>query len=380
LAEEAVLCGEGSFLKGCPALLSKHTNHSQDCESCAEVEVQENRALYSDILLEDAEPCKWKCRDEFYETGHGTGRKCVRCGEPESCSAGLYWKNCSATGNSACTACPDLRGRTGADGEVRERYVDALDLLDLDDVVYPVVEAKYNSSQQAERKGLKAQLQSANGTHVCRSRCLSDAFRGGDGMCKRCTPAGFVLEQQLEISLAGDGYFAVFPCTPGTDTYAKPCPSRQGTRILGHDPAATGDCPRECISGWSVDTTFSNMDGVAYTSSCVQCENVISIDAQYGTRSPSETEAGTREDVFEFSLNTCTLACRPPYLLLRERLRWANESHSTVPEDLGLFQSQFQLVPERTCVRCSEDACGVGNYPTGILCECALCEMPDIRD
>lgn len=377
LAEEARLCGEGSFLKGCPALLSKHTNHSQDCESCAEVEVQENRALYSDILLEDAEPCKWKCRDEFYETGHGTGRKCVRCGEPESCSAGLYWKNCSATGNSACTACPDLRGRTGADGEVRERYVLALETgaeeFDVD--VYPFVEATYNSSQQAERRGLEAELQRANGTHVCRSRCSVDAFLSEDRMCKRCTPAQFVLEQQLEKSLAGGEYFAVVPCSPGNDTYAQPCLPRKGTKILGHDPAATGDCPRECISGWRVNFTFSNRDGVAYTSSCVQCENVKSIDAQYGTRLPSETEAGNKEDVFEFALNTCALACRPPYVLLRERLRWVNESNSTVPEDLLHFMN---LEQNRTCVRCSADACGVGSYPTGLLCECAQCEMPDI--
>ena len=379
LAEEARLCGEGSFLKGCPALLSKHTNHSQDCESCAEVEVEENRALYSDILLEDAEPCKWKCRDEFYETGHGTGRKCVLCGEPESCSAGLYWKNCSATGNSACTACPDLRGRTGADGEVRERYVDAADIEDLDDVVYPFVEATYNSSMKAERRGLEVELQRANGTHVCRSRCLAGAFRSEDGMCKRCTPAGFVLEQQLEQlwSQMQNEYFALFPCTPGNDTYAQPCPSRNGTKILGHDPAETGDCPRECISGWSVNATFINEDGVAYISRCAQCANVTSINAQYATRLSSETEAGNSDDVFEFALNTCALACKPPYLLLRERLRWVNESNSTVPEDLRHF---MKLDPERTCVRCSGDACGVGRYPTGLLCECAQCVMDDLMD
>jgi hypothetical protein len=149
---------------------------------------------------------------------------------------------------------------------------------------------------------------------------------------------------------------------------------------LGHDPAATGDCPRECISGWIVNTTFSNRDGVAYNSSCVQCENVTSINAQHGTLLPSETEACTREDVFEFALNTCALACRPPYLLLRERLRWANESHSTVPEELLDFLASLKLFPERTCVRCSEDACGVGNYPTGLLCECAQCEMHDSLD
>jgi hypothetical protein len=260
---------------------------------------------------------------------------------------------------------------------VRERYVLALETgaeeFDVD--VYPFVEATYNSSQQAERRGLEAELQRANGTHVCRSRCSVDAFLSEDRMCKRCTPAQFVLEQQLEKSLAGGEYFAVVPCSPGNDTYAQPCLPRKGTKILGHDPAATGDCPRECISGWRVNFTFSNRDGVAYTSSCVQCENVKSIDAQYGTRLPSETEAGNKEDVFEFALNTCALACRPPYVLLRERLRWVNESNSTVPEDLLHFMN---LEQNRTCVRCSADACGVGSYPTGLLCECAQCEMPDI--
>jgi hypothetical protein len=152
---------------------------------------------------------------------------------------------------------------------VHERYVDAaLEKQDFDVDVYPGAEDAHNRSTPAERERLKAELKSANATHathVCRSRCLTGAFRSKDGMCKRCTPAGFVLEQQLEqlLSQMQNKYFAVFPCSPGKDTYAKSCEPRSGTKILGHDPAETGDCPRECIPGWRVNTTF-NENGVAY--------------------------------------------------------------------------------------------------------------------
>jgi hypothetical protein len=122
---------------------------------------------------------------------------------------------------------------------------------------------------------------------------------------------------------------------------------------------------------------FINEDGVAYTSSCAQCANVHTISAQNGTRLSAETEAGGSEHAFDFASNSCALACRPPHLLLRERLRWMNESNTTVPEDLRDF---LELDPERTCVRCSGDACGVGRYPTGLLCECAQCVMDDLLD
>jgi hypothetical protein len=296
----------------------------------------------------------------------------------------------------SCEACPDLRLRAGADGEVHERYVDAaLEKQDFDVDVYPGAEDAHNRSTPAERERLKAELKSANATHathVCRSRCLTGAFRSKDGMCKRCTPAGFVLEQQREqllsqmqneyfivVSQMQNEYFAVFPCSPGKDTYAKPCEARSGTKILGHDPAETGDCPRECIPGWRVNTTF-NENRVAYNSSCAPCANVITINAQDGTRLSSETEAGNSEHAFEFALNTCALACKPPHLLLRERLRWVNESNTTVPEELRDFLAFPKLDPERTCVRCSADACGVGSYPTGLLCECAQCVMDTLKN
>jgi hypothetical protein len=284
-----------------------------------------------------------------------------------------------------CEACPDLRLRAGADGEVHERYVDAaLEKQDFDFDVYPGAEDAHNRSTPAERERLEAELKSANATHathVCRSRCLTGAFRSEDNMCKRCTPAGFVLEQQLEQlwSQMQNEYFAVFPCSPGKDTYAKPCVLREGAKILGHDPAETGDCPRECSPGWRVNTTFSE-NGVAYNSSCAPCANVTTISAQYGTRLSSETEAGNSEHAFEFALNTCALACKPPYLLLRERMRWVNESNTTDPEELRDFLAFPKLDPERTCVQCSEDACGVGSYPTGLLCECAPCVMDDLRN
>jgi hypothetical protein len=57
-----------------------------------------------------------------------------------------------------------------------------------------------------------------------------------------------------------------------------------------------------------------------------------------------------------------------------------NESNTTVPEELRDFLAFPKLDPERTCVRCSADACGVGSYPTGLLCECEQCKMPYLRD
>jgi len=83
-------------------------------------------------------------------------------------------------------------------------------------------------------------------------------------------------------------------------------------------------------------------------------------------------------DFVAFTLNGCALACKPPYVLLRERLRWVHESGF---EREGLVNESavpgVELDPERTCVRCSEDACGLGSYPTGLLCACEACVMHD---
>jgi hypothetical protein len=369
LREEAVLCGKGRFLQGCPALLSKDPRHAPECVSCQVPEVEADRALFAEVGLEDAEPCKWACRDGYYEAGHGSGRRCVRCGEPERCAAGSYWQNCSETADSMCRACADLRERADADGEVHERYVDAaLEKQEFDADAYPGADA-YNRSMPGERERLEAALKRANGTHVCRSRCAAGAFRSADGLCKRCTPAEFVREQQQEQSLDANAYFAVFPCGPGRDASAERCVPRSGTEILGHDPAATGDCPRQCLAGWTVNITF-NEGAVAYVRSCARCARATVIDAQNGTTLVHEDETSTH--AFAFALNSCALACTPPYVRLRERLRWTNATAG--PEALR------QLDPERTCVRCSEDACPIGSYPTGLLCECAQCVMDDMRD
>lgn len=84
---------------------------------------------------------------------------------------------------------------------------------------------------------------------------------------------------------------------------------------------------------------------------------------------------------------TCALACQPPYVLLRERLRavglWGRTdvaAGAVVLETPELPSPLWGLDAERTCVRCSEDACGVGRYPAGVLCQCMDCEMDEELD
>ena len=85
---------------------------------------------------------------------------------------------------------------------------------------------------------------------------------------------------------------------------------------------------------------------------------------------------------------TCVIACQPPFVLLRERLQATGLWGRAVDRSIDRFGSVLLESPEvpermwgldanRTCVRCAEDACGVGRYPTGILCECADCVMDD---
>jgi hypothetical protein len=80
---------------------------------------------------------------------------------------------------------------------------------------------------------------------------------------------------------------------------------------------------------------------------------------------------------------TCVIACQPPFVLLRERLQATGlcggvVNGSVLMESPEVPESMWGLDADRTCVRCEEDACGVGRYPTGILCECADCVMDDV--
>jgi hypothetical protein len=132
----------------------------------------------------------------------------------------------------------------------------------------------------------------ALGTRVCRSRCKKEMFRHEDGRCKRCWSRELVLEQALEAA-AGSGpsgapaagaagaFFAVAPCAAGANTAATPCEPREGSIILGHDPAETGDCPRGCEPGWRVDDNdIHRSSGHTYARSCVPCAGVTVLDAQ----------------------------------------------------------------------------------------------------
>ena len=82
--------------------------------------------------------------------------------------------------------------------------------------------------------------------------------------------------------------------------------------------------------------------------------------------------------------DTCALACQPPFVLLRERLQatglWGRTdiaAGGVVLESPEVPSALWGLDPGRTCVRCAEDACGVGQYPAGVLCQCMQCEMDE---
>ena len=354
LAQEAQFCTKGFFLKGCPALLSKSHMQSGDCTECHEPPAG---AVFAEVLREAAEPCKWQCKEGYHATGHGSERKCLICRKPFTCEAGLYWTNCSETADSTCAACPDLRNRSDTDGQVYERYIDAADEIQQHDRdIYP---------------GTEDAGEAAGGTLFCRSRCLNDAFRSSeDNLCKRCTRPQDVLEER-ELETDVQIFWAVVACSPAADTFARPCEERDGSTVVASDPAATGDCPRECLPGWEAKFNTS----LGYNDSCVLCANVTVVDGQSaGPAVVMNRIAPDAVDFAAFTLNSCALACKRPYVLLRERQRWMNESNAPVPEDLAHFQ---ELDEERTCVRCSEHACDIGSYPTGLLCACEACSMPD---
>lgn len=359
LAEEAALCGPGRRLRGCPALLRR--NDSARCEPCGAAEgaaeVAANRAVYADVLRADAEPCRWTCRDGYYDVGAGALRRCARCGEPERCAAGHFWSNCSVAFNSQCRACPALP--PSADGERREHYVDAAGEPQPFDV--EVLPAAHNDS------ALAALLLRAEGTHRCRSRCAPGAFRRA-AACERCRSPALALEQLLQGAPSLAGFFAVAPCSAGADTAAAPCPPRPGTQAVAHDPAATGDCPRRCLPGWG-----ALAEDFPFLRRCAPCPNATLVAAQAGAlRTFDALEEGVAEEAFAFAPDACDFECKPPYLRLSARLAAANAS--ALPPGLP------PLDPARTCVRCAEDACAVGAFPTGPLCQCAPCAMHELRD
>lgn len=85
----------------------------------------------------------------------------------------------------------------------------------------------------------------------------------------------------------------------------------------------------------------------------------------------------------EVAAYTCVIACKPPFVLLRERLQatglWGRVVQGSVLlESPEVPERMWGLDANRTCVRCSQDACGVGRYPSGILCECADCVMDEV--
>jgi hypothetical protein len=302
LAAEAALCGRGRTLAGCPALTARPDKSL--CRNCTAPEVEAGRARFEDVgaieaELDGAEPCKWRCHAEYFELGEGRGRRCAVCGEPLLCGAGLYWKNCSRTEDSMCAACPELRVRNttaGAAGEyaANEEYVEASGPLQLPDVEAAPAEgmlAVLDRLLDAAAGGAAqpSEGSSSAGTRVCRSRCKKETFRHADGRCKRCWSRELVLEQALEAAAgagpsgapAAGAFFAVAPCAAGANTAATPCEPREGSIILGHDPAETGDCPRGCEPGWRVDDNDMHRSSAhTYARSCVRCAGVTVLDAQ----------------------------------------------------------------------------------------------------
>jgi hypothetical protein len=135
--------------------------------------------------------------------------------------------------------------------------------------------------------------------------------------------------------------------------------------------------------------TFADSPG---TSACTACaagkysdeEGALSEATCRTLRVLNTSEARTAVRV---EADTCAAACQPPYVLLRERLRalglWGRAdvaAGAVVLETPELPNAVWGLDAERTCVRCGEDACGVGKYPAGVLCQCMECDMDEELD
>jgi hypothetical protein len=304
------------------------------------------------------------------------------CLDPEPCSAGWYWKNCSLAGNSMCTACPDLR-LTKSEYAQYEAYVDAAGQKNASDVEV--------DPEQPRDSAAVARL---GGTAFCRSRCVQNAFRHEDGRCKPCRSRELVLKEAAEETANAALFFAVLPCAADKNTVASPCEERTGTRIASHDPAETGECPRACLPGFKLESTFRDGEH-EYNRTCAPCEPTTVMDAQGGAL--SELSMSQAHPALVVAAYTCALECQWPYVLLRERLEQAGlwdedgfRNGSLVLDATRLWSPRFSeharhaevpLDANRTCVRCSENGvCSDGSYPTGPLCQCADCVMPDLPD
>ena len=136
--------------------------------------------------------------------------------------------------------------------------------------------------------------------------------------------------------------------------------------------------------------TFGDSLGASACTSCAagkysQAQGAVS-QAECSTTlrvlNGSEASAAVRVEA-----ESCALTCQPPFVLLRERLRalglWGRAdvaAGAVVLETPELPIAVWGLDAERTCVRCGEDACGVGRYPAGVLCQCMECDMDEELD
>ena len=118
---------------------------------------------------------------------------------------------------------------------------------------------------------------------------------------------------------------------------------------------------------------FSEVPGATSQAECSTTLRVLNT---------SEARAAVRVEA-----DTCAAACQPPFVLLRERLLaaglWGRADvvvGAVVLETPELPSQLWGLDAERTCVRCAEDACGVGRYPAGVLCQCRDCDMDEELD
>jgi hypothetical protein len=280
-----------------------------------------------------------------------------------------------------CTACPDLR-LTKSEYAQYEAYVDATGQK-------PASDVEVDPSQPRD----SAAVALSGGTAFCRSRCVENAFRHEDGRCKPCRSRELVLKEAAEDPAEAALFFAVSPCAADEDTVARACEEREGTRIASHDPAETGECPRACLPGFWLNSTFSDGER-EYNGTCAPCEPATVLDAQLGPL--SELSTSQAHPALVVAAYTCALECQGPYVLLRERLEqaglWDEDGFmdgSLVVNTTRLWSPRFAehaennmitaLDANRTCVKC-ENVCLEGSYPTGPLCQCADCVMDELPD
>ena len=191
------------------------------------------------------------------------------------------------------------------------------------------------------------------------------------------------------------------PCSPNSQSVVGSSSPTSCVCNLGFTGADGGTC-NLCAKGTFKSTTgssdclacargtFGDSLGASACTSCAagkysQAQGAVS-QAECSTTlrvlNGSEASAAVRVEA-----DTCALACQPPFVLLRERLRalglWGRAdvaAGAVVLETSELPSALWGLDAERTCVRCAEDACGVGRYPAGVLCQCMECDMDEELD